>query len=38
VEDRAVAWRRYEEALGLLPFDNLRHVLAQAHALCEGKA
>jgi 8-oxo-dGTP pyrophosphatase MutT (NUDIX family) len=32
-EDRELAWRRYEEALTLLHFDNLRRVLAQAHAL-----
>ena len=34
-EQRAVAWRRYEDALALLQFDNLRQVLAQAHALTE---
>jgi 8-oxo-dGTP pyrophosphatase MutT (NUDIX family) len=32
-EDRALAWRRYDEALRLLPFDNARRVLTQAHAL-----
>jgi 8-oxo-dGTP pyrophosphatase MutT (NUDIX family) len=32
-EDRARAWHRYEDARRLLPFDNLRRVLAQAHAL-----
>jgi 8-oxo-dGTP pyrophosphatase MutT (NUDIX family) len=32
-EDRARAWRRYEDALGLLRFDDTRRVLAQAHAL-----
>lgn len=32
-EERAVAWRRYEDALSLLPFDNLRRVLERAHAL-----
>ena len=35
VEDRARAWRRYDDALSLLPFDNLRRVLVQAHALAE---
>jgi 8-oxo-dGTP pyrophosphatase MutT (NUDIX family) len=34
-EDRAVVWRRYHEALALLPFDTLRHVLTQAHAVTE---
>jgi 8-oxo-dGTP pyrophosphatase MutT (NUDIX family) len=32
-EDRSRAWRRYQDALELLPFDNLRRVLTQAHAL-----
>ena len=32
-EDRARAWRRYEDALRLLRFDDTRRVLAQAHAL-----
>jgi len=32
-EDRAVAWRRYDEALRLLRFDDTRRVLMQAHAL-----
>jgi 8-oxo-dGTP pyrophosphatase MutT (NUDIX family) len=32
-EDRARAWRRYEDALRLLRFDDTRHVLMQAHAL-----
>ena len=32
-EDRGRAWRRYEEALRLLTFENLRSVLTQAHAL-----
>jgi len=32
-EERARAWRGYEDALSLLPFDNLRRVLTQAHAL-----
>ena len=32
-EERARAWRSYEDALSLLPFDNLRRVLTQAHAL-----
>ena len=34
-EDRAQAWHRYEDALSSLPFDNLRRVLMQAHALTE---
>ena len=34
-EDRARAWRRYDDALSLLHFDNLRRVLVQAHALTE---
>jgi 8-oxo-dGTP pyrophosphatase MutT (NUDIX family) len=33
VEDRAIAWHRYEDALTLLSFDNLRRVLTQAHLL-----
>jgi ADP-ribose pyrophosphatase YjhB (NUDIX family) len=32
-EERARAWHRYEDALRILPFDNLRRVLTQAHAL-----
>ena len=32
-EDRDVAWRRYDEALRLLRFDDTRRVLTQAHAL-----
>jgi 8-oxo-dGTP pyrophosphatase MutT (NUDIX family) len=32
-EQRARAWHRYEDAMRILPFDNLRRVLAQAHAL-----
>jgi 8-oxo-dGTP pyrophosphatase MutT (NUDIX family) len=32
-EERGRAWHRYEDALSLLPFDNLRRVLIQAHAL-----
>jgi len=32
-EDRAVAWRRYGDALRLLRFDDTRRVLTQAHAL-----
>jgi 8-oxo-dGTP pyrophosphatase MutT (NUDIX family) len=32
-EERGRAWHRYEDALSLLPFDNLRRVLMQAHAL-----
>jgi hypothetical protein len=34
-EERGREWRRYEDALGLLHFDNLRRVLMQAHALSE---
>jgi hypothetical protein len=30
-------WRRYDEAIGLLQFDNLRNVLAQAHAMTEAR-
>jgi len=32
-EDRAVAWRRYDQALRLLRFDDARRILMQAHAL-----
>jgi len=32
-EARARAWRRYEDALRLLRFDDTRRVLTQAHAL-----
>ena len=32
-EERALAWRRYEDALSLLHFDNTRRILRQAHAL-----
>ena len=32
-EERASAWRRYEDALSLLHFDDLRRVLTKAHAL-----
>jgi 8-oxo-dGTP pyrophosphatase MutT (NUDIX family) len=32
-EQRALAWRRYEDALGLLHFEDTRRVLRQAHAL-----
>lgn len=34
-EDRAQAWHRYEDALRILHFDNLRRVLTQAHSLTE---
>jgi 8-oxo-dGTP pyrophosphatase MutT (NUDIX family) len=34
-EERARAWHRYEDALSILHFDNLRRVLTQAHALTE---
>ena len=32
-ETRARTWRRYEDALRLLRFDDTRRVLTQAHAL-----
>ena len=32
-EQRGRAWRRYEDGLKLLHFDDLRRVLEQAHAL-----
>jgi 8-oxo-dGTP pyrophosphatase MutT (NUDIX family) len=32
-EDRARGWYRYEDALRLLRFDDLRRVVTQAHAL-----
>lgn len=32
-EERRRAWHRYEDALGLLAFENLRGVLMQAHEL-----
>ena len=32
-EERGRVWHRYDEALSLLPFDNLRRVLTQAHDL-----
>jgi 8-oxo-dGTP pyrophosphatase MutT (NUDIX family) len=32
-EDRGLAWRRYDEALRMLHFDDARRVLMQAHAL-----
>jgi 8-oxo-dGTP pyrophosphatase MutT (NUDIX family) len=32
-EDRALAWRTYDEALRLLRFDDTRRVLTRAHAL-----
>jgi 8-oxo-dGTP pyrophosphatase MutT (NUDIX family) len=32
-EDRALAWRRCDEALRLLRFDDTRRILMQAHAL-----
>lgn len=32
-EDRAIAWRPYEDALRLLRFDDTRRVLIRAHAL-----
>jgi 8-oxo-dGTP pyrophosphatase MutT (NUDIX family) len=31
-EDRACVWRRYEDAVRLLRFDDTRRVLMQAHA------
>jgi len=35
-EDRARAWRRYEDALALLHFNDIRSVLTQAHARAGG--
>jgi diadenosine hexaphosphate hydrolase (ATP-forming) len=32
-EDRLFTWRRYEDALRLLNFDDSKRVLTQAHAL-----
>jgi 8-oxo-dGTP pyrophosphatase MutT (NUDIX family) len=32
-EDRPRAWRRYEDALHVLRFDDARRVLTEAHAL-----
>ena len=32
-EERALAWRRYKDALALAHFDNTRRILKQAHAL-----
>lgn len=32
-EPRGVAWRRYEDALAQLHFENNRHILMRAHAL-----
>ena len=32
-EDRACAWRQFEDALRLLRFDDTRRVLTEAHAL-----
>lgn len=32
-EERAREWHRYDVALARLPFENLRRVLTQAHAL-----
>jgi 8-oxo-dGTP pyrophosphatase MutT (NUDIX family) len=32
-EDRLLAWRRYEDALHLLCFDDTKRVLMRAHAL-----
>ena len=34
-EDRLCAWRRYEDALRLLRFDDTKRVLMQAHAHTE---
>lgn len=33
MEDRGLAWRRYEDALALLHFDSTRRILTQAHTL-----
>jgi diadenosine hexaphosphate hydrolase (ATP-forming) len=32
-EDRACTWRRYEDALRLLNFDDTRRLITQAHAM-----
>jgi 8-oxo-dGTP pyrophosphatase MutT (NUDIX family) len=32
-EERGLAWHRYQDALGLLCFENTRRILKQAHAL-----
>ena len=32
-EERGLAWRRYEDALAQVHFDNTREILEQAHAL-----
>lgn len=32
-EARGVQWRRYEDALAQLHFENTRHILTRAHAL-----
>ena len=32
-EERARTWRRYEDALRLLRFDDTRRILTEAHAL-----
>jgi 8-oxo-dGTP diphosphatase len=32
-EDRALAWRRYQDAVTQLHFENTRRILMQAHAL-----
>lgn len=32
-EDRGLTWRRYEDALELLCFENTRDILTRAHAL-----
>lgn len=34
-EDRGRAWHRYEDALRIIPFENLRRVLTQAHAVSD---
>ena len=34
-EARGLAWRRYEDALAQVHFDNTRQILEQAHALTD---
>ena len=36
-EPRAVAWRRYEDAVALLYFENNRQILARADGLLKGE-
>jgi 8-oxo-dGTP pyrophosphatase MutT (NUDIX family) len=32
-EQRGITWRRYDDALALVHFDNTRQILMQAHAI-----